>query len=145
MSTRIWRVALVFVTGLAVAATAATAGASAHGSGRRAVRTARSGPLSGTWVGAIGSGSNRQAMTITINAAESRGSWRMTARCYGTLTLDSISDGYHHFRRHAAAGADCAGGDVDCLKRFGAELYDAVTSRRGGAWDTSGTFRRGHA
>jgi hypothetical protein len=49
---------------------------------------------------------------------------------------------YHHFRRHVARGANCAGGDVDCLKRAGAALYDAVTSHLGGAWDTSGTLKR---
>jgi hypothetical protein len=81
-------------------------------------------------------------MKITINARETRGTWQIRAKCYGTLTLDSISGGYHHFRRHAAAGASCAGGDVDCLKRTGAELYDAVTSHLGGSWDTSGTFKR---
>jgi hypothetical protein len=129
----------------AVLAIAGTTSAVAHETARSAARASRRGPLSGTWVGAIGSGSSRRPMTITINATESRGSWRMSARCYGTLTLDSISGGYHHFRRHAARGASCAGGDVDCLKRFGSELYDAVTSHLGGSWDTSGTFRRGHA
>lgn len=123
----------------------ASARSGTHGSTRGSDRTLRGGPLSGAWSGAIGSGSNRQAMTITINAHETRGTWRISARCYGTLTLDSISGGYHHFRRHAASGAGCAGGDVDCLKREGAELYDAVTSHLGGSWDTGGTFKRSRA
>jgi hypothetical protein len=142
MSSTTWRLAVVLAAVLAIGGTTS---AFAHGAVRSTARTAHRGPLSGTWVGSIGSGSDRQAMTITVNASETRGSWRMSARCYGTLTLDNISDGYHHFRRHAAGGASCAGGDVDCLKRFGTELYDAVTSHLGGSWDTSGTFRRGHA
>jgi hypothetical protein len=81
-------------------------------------------------------------MTITINASESRGTWRLSASCYGVLTLDSISGGYHHYLRHVASGGSCTGGDIDCLKRAGAGLYDAVTAHQGGAWDTSGTLRR---
>lgn len=104
------------------------------------------GPLSGRWTGYISRqtsyGTRRQRITITINARETRGSWRLGARCYGPLTLDSISGGYHHYLRHVAGAASCAGGDIDCLKRAGAALYDAVTSHLGGAWDTSGTLRR---
>jgi hypothetical protein len=136
MSSPIRRIATLAVMLLA---TAGGAAASAH-SGTRSMM--HPGPLTGEWSGHIGSGSSRQPMTIAINARETRGTWRISARCYGTLTLDSISGGYHHFRRHAAAGAGCAGGDVDCLKRYGAELYDAITSHLGGSWDSSGTFRR---
>ncbi len=107
-----------------------------------AARVPHRGPLSGSWVGYIGSGSGRQRMAITINPRETGGTWSLGAQCHGALTLDSISGGYHHYRRHVAAGVSCAGGDVDCLKRAGAALYDAVTSRLGGAWDTSGTLRR---
>lgn len=116
--------------------------ASARSVAQSSARATKRAPLSGTWSGHIGSGSDRQAMKITINAQETRGTWQISAKCYGTLTLDSISGGFHHFRRRAASGARCAGGDVDCLKRAGAELYDAVTSRLGGSWDTSGTFKR---
>lgn len=130
------------VTLVIVLAIGGAASASARSVAQSPARAAKQGPLSGDWSGHIGSGSARQAMKITINARETRGTWQIRAKCYGTLTLDSISGGYHHFRRHAAAGASCAGGDVDCLKRTGAELYDAVTSHLGGSWDTSGTFKR---
>ena len=127
-----WRALLLLTALLGV-----TGGASA---------AAHAGPLSGTWSGYIsggtGYGTLRQHMTITINSAETRGTWRISASCQGVLTLDSISGGYHHYRRHVARGSSCAGGDIDCLKRAGAGLYDAVTSHRGGAWDTSGTLRR---
>lgn len=143
MSSRIRGAAAVLAMILCAGATAsASARSGIRGSIRGSARALHGGPLSGAWSGAIGSGSNRRPMTITVNAHETRGTWRISARCYGTLTLDSISGGYHHFRRHAASGASCAGGDVDCLKREGAELYDAVTSHLGGAWDTGGTFKR---
>lgn len=139
MSSRRWGIAVLLV---AVLAAGATSSASADLVVHSAARAAHGGPLSGAWHGYIGSGGSRRPMTITINAHETRGTWRISGKCYGTLTLDSISDGYHHFRRHAASGASCAGGDVDCLKRAGAALYDAVTSHLGGSWDTSGTFKR---
>jgi hypothetical protein len=125
--------ALLIIAALALAVTApALAGAKAN----------HRGPLSGNWTGFIGSGGSRQRIAITINARETGGSWKLGAGCYGPLTLDSISDGYHHYRRHVASGAICTGGDVDCLKRAGAGLYDAVTSHLGGSWDTSGTLKR---
>ena len=120
----------------------------AAGSGRSAALAAHSshgGPLSGDWSGQISRHSSygaKQAITITVNARETAGTWRLSAACHGSLTLDSISNGYHHFRRHAAAGATCAGGDVDCLKRAGANLYDAITSHLGGSWDASATLKR---
>jgi hypothetical protein len=125
--------AMVAILALAGAATAAA---------RTPARGGHHGPLSGHWVGYIGSGSAREPMDITINARETGGSWRISAGCHGALTLESISGGYHHYLRHTASGTTCAGGDVDCLKRAGADLYDAVTSHLGGAWDTSGTLRR---
>jgi len=79
---------------------------------------------------------------IVVNASETGGSWKLSATCQGPLTLDSISSGYHHYLRKLTPGATCAGGDVDCLKQAGANLYDAVTSHRGGAYDLSGTLRR---
>ena len=98
-------------------------------------------PLTGTWTGVI-AGHPAYRMVIVVNAHETGGSWRVSAACQGPLTLQSISNGYHHYLRRLAAGATCAGGDVDCLKRTGAKLYDAVTSHRGGAWDSSGTLHR---
>jgi hypothetical protein len=103
-------------------------------------------PLTGTWSGYIsgqpGSGVKRRHIRIVVNARETGGSWRISATCRGPLTLDSISNGYHHYLRGLARGATCAGGDVDCLKRAGADVYDAVTSHIGGAYDSSGTLRR---
>ena len=138
MSTRVWRLTALVIALICVAgATTALARAGA----RSAARTHHSDPLSGSWSGYIGSGSTRQRMQITINARETAGTWKIGASCHGALTLDSISDGFHHFLRHANAG-NCGGGDIDCLKRDGADLYDAVTARLGGAWDTSGTLKR---
>jgi hypothetical protein len=109
-------------------------------------RTAHNGPLTGTWsgyiVGSPGSGVRRHHIVIAINAKETGGSWKISAACHGPLTLDSISNGYHHFLRKLAHGSTCAGGDIDCLKRAGANVYDSVTSHRGGEYDASGTLRR---
>jgi len=104
-------------------------------------------PLTGTWSGVISgqsSNGNRGGgrIVIVVNAGETGGSWRLSATCHGPLTLQSISNGYHHYVRKLAPGATCAGGDVDCLKRAGANLYDAVTSHLGSAHDLSGTLRR---
>ncbi len=104
------------------------------------------GPLSGTWSGFVSRqtsyGQQRTHIVITINARQTAGSWSLGPACYGKLTLDSISGGYHHYLRHIARGLSCAGGDIDCLMRSGAGLYDAVTSHLGGGWDTSGTLKR---
>jgi hypothetical protein len=105
--------------------------------------TTSGGPLTGTWSGDIaGSGVKRQHIVIVVNPSQSGGSWRLSATCHGPLTLDSISNGYHHYLRRRAKGVTCATGDIDCLKRVGANVYDAVTSHRGGAYDVSGTLRR---
>ena len=103
-------------------------------------------PLAGTWSGVIsgqpGSGDRGRRIVIVVNARETGGSWRLSATCHGPLTLSSISNGYHHYLRKRAPGTTCAGGDVDCLKQAGANLYDAVTSHLGSAHDVSGTLRR---
>jgi hypothetical protein len=108
--------------------------------------TARGGPLTGTWKGYIAGKSGgevkRQLILISVNAKETGGSWKLGAKCYGPLTLDSISNGYHHYRRKRGRGVTCPVGDIDCLKRVGANVFDAVTSHRGGEYDTSGTLRR---
>jgi hypothetical protein len=108
--------------------------------------TTRRGPLTGTWSGHIsgqpGSHVKRRHIVIVVNAKETGGSWKLSATCHGPLTLDSISHGYHHYLRKLAKGATCAGGDIDCLKRVGANVYDAVTSHLGGAYNSSGTLHR---
>jgi hypothetical protein len=107
--------------------------------------TVSAGALSGTWGGVI-SGSPGlvmpQHILIVVNAQENGGSWKLSASCYGSLELDSISGGYHHYLRTPAVGATCAGGDVDCLKLVGLRLDDEVTSHVGGRWDSSGTLHR---
>ncbi len=111
-----------------------------------AVGRTHGGPLTGTWSGYItgqgNSGVKRHHIVIVVNANETGGSWELSATCHGRLRLDSISNGYHHFLRKPARGSTCAGGDVDCLKRVRAKVYDAVTSHFGGAYDSSGTLRR---
>jgi hypothetical protein len=111
-----------------------------------AVGRTHGGPLTGTWSGYItgqaNSGVKRHHIVIVVNANETGGSWELSAMCHGPLTLDSISNGYHHYLRKLARGSTCGGGDIDCLKRAGANLYDAVTSHLGGAYDSSGTLRR---
>ena len=108
--------------------------------------TAHGGSLSGTWTGVIagnpGSGVGRQHIRITVNATETAGSWTIGSACHGPLKLDSISNGYHHYLRRLARGSTCKAGDIDCLKRVGANAYDAVTSRKGGEYDMSGTLHR---
>ena len=100
------------------------------------------GPLTGTWRGYIAGSGTRQHMVIVVNANQSGGTWRLSAACHGPLTLESISNGYHHYLRRRGHGVTCATGDIDCLKRVGPNVYDAVTSHRGGAYDVSGTLHR---
>jgi len=99
------------------------------------------GPLTGAWSGVLsGSGAHSNRIVIVVNARETAGSWKISATCHGPLALQSISSGYHHYIRKLAPGATCAGGDVDCLKRVGASVYDTVTPRPG-ARAVSGTLR----
>lgn len=125
---------------LAIALSVAISAASAFG------KPSHNEPLTGTWSGYIagnpGSRIKRDHIRIVVNSRETGGSWRLSATCHGPLTLDSISNGYHHYLRKLARGATCAGGDVDCLKRVGADVYDAVTSHVGGEYDKSGTLHR---
>jgi hypothetical protein len=125
---------------LVVAATFLATAAAAFGS------TSRGGPLTGTWSGVIagqpGSGAKHQRILIVVNTEQNGGSWKLSDTCKGPLTLDSISGGYHHYLRKLARGSTCAGGDIDCLKRVGANVYDSVTSHEGGEYDQGGTLRR---
>jgi hypothetical protein len=120
--------------GAAVAAVAVSAvPASGHG-----------GPLTGKWSGYIsGTGFKRHHIVITVNASETRGTWRTSSTCYGPERLESISNGYHHFRRRLGRGAHCGlAGNIDCLERAGASVYDAVTMKSSGAWGVAGTLHR---
>jgi hypothetical protein len=111
-----------------------------------AAKPSDNGRLTGTWSGYIagqpGSGVKRHHIRIVVDARENGGRWMISPMCHGPLTLDSISNGYHHYLRKLARGATCSGGDIDCLKRVGANVYDAVTSHAGGEYDSSGTLRR---
>lgn len=125
---------LAFLAALVVAVVAAGAsGKATHG-----------GPLTGTWGGRIaGDGFKPHHIVITVNARETGGTWRISSSCYGAERLDSISNGYHHYLRKLGHGARCGlAGDIDCLKRAGADVYDAVTTHAGGAYNVQGTLRR---
>jgi hypothetical protein len=102
------------------------------------------GALAGSWVGVLkgpSSSLRNEHIVIFVNATQSAGTWKLSATCHGRLTLDSVSGGYHHYRRRLSPGASCAGGDIDCLMRVGANLYDTVTPHTGGV-AVSGTLRR---
>jgi hypothetical protein len=137
-------VAITFV--LASAALAAAGYAAPSVTAMNALAGNHSEPLTGTWTGALtgqpGSGVRGERIIIVVNAGETGGSWKLSATCHGPLTLDGISNGYHHYLRKLAREAACAVGDVDCLKEVGANLYDSVTSHLGNAHDLSGTLRR---
>ena len=120
-------------------------GSAAAAGTARAESATRAGLLTGTWTGVL-SGSargslRRERIVIVVNAHESGGSWRISATCRGSLTLDSVSGGYHHYRRRVVSGASCLGGDIDCLMRVGADVYDSVTPHPGGD-ALSGSLRR---
>jgi len=134
---------------VAVASLALTAPAkSAASSGVVAVahrvnaRPAKS--IVGTWSGYItpspGSHASRQRFFVVVDPGERAGRWRIGARCSGTLSLENISDGYHHFYRLAGANAGCAPLGVDCLKRAGAQVEDVFSS--GSGWGDSTIYLR---
>lgn len=101
-------------------------------------------PLAGKWSGYIsGYHFKRRHIVITVNAKETGGTWRMSSTCYGPEHLKDISYGYHHYLRKLGRGAHCnQAGNIDCLKRAGAKLYDTVTLTATGAWDVTGKLRR---
>ncbi len=109
-------------------------------------RTPHAGPLSGTWSGSLSGqtahGVKREHIAIVVNAKQTGGTWRLSNSCHGPLTLDSISNGYHHYLRRRGRGSTCTPGDIDCLMRVGANVYDTVTARAGSAYAPSGTLRR---
>ena len=140
------RLAAVVITYVLVSAAVATAGWAAPSvTTTTAGAGHRSGPLTGTWTGEIAGrlsgGVRGNRIVVVVNVSETGGSWKLGTTCRGPLTLDSISNGYHHYRRKLVPGATCRGGDVDCLKRIGSNLYDAITSHLGSAYDLSVTLR----
>ena len=123
----------VIVAVLAGVTTSASSAATAHG------------PLTGTWKGVLSGSVNgvtkQEPITITIDGAQTAGTWKVSASCRGKLTLDSISGGSHHYLRHVASGSTCHGGDIDCLWPYGTTVYDNITPRPGG-WSRNGTLHR---
>jgi hypothetical protein len=103
------------------------------------------GPLTGTWKGTLTGSYNgatrKEPLTITINGKQTAGTWKVSAGCHGTLTLDSISGGSHHYLRHLASGSTCHGGDIDCLWPYGKTICDNITPRANG-WSRNGTLHR---
>jgi hypothetical protein len=136
---------LVLATACLLLAATATAASAATLDGVSATAASHGGPLTGTWAGVLSGSAHgtaaRERIVIVVNAHENAGTWKISATCRGSLTLDSVSAGYHHFRRHTAPGASCLGGDIDCLMRSGGNLYDSVTPHRGGE-ALSGTLLR---
>jgi hypothetical protein len=122
-------IAAVVLAGLTAAASSAATPRATHG------------PLTGTWRGVLSNGTRHERITLTVNSRQNAGTWKVSASCHGRLTLDSISGGSHHFRRHLAAGSTCAGGDIDCLWPDGTTVYDNVTPRPNG-WARNGTLHR---
>lgn len=99
----------------------------------------------GTWSGyltpATGSHASRQRLTVVVDRGERAGTWRINARCAGTLRLDNISNGFHHYYRVAGPHPGCAPLGVDCLKRDGSRIVDWFASNSGTA-NSNGAFRR---
>ncbi len=109
------------------------------------IGAAQSTSIVGTWSGyltpASGSHASRQRLTVVVDRGERAGTWRISARCAGTLRLDDISNGFHHYYRVAGAHPNCAPLGVDCLKRVGARIVDWFVSNSGTA-NSDGAFRR---
>jgi hypothetical protein len=93
--------------------------------------------LSGSVNGTV----RHQRIRLVVNARQTAGTWTVSASCHGRLTLESISGGSRHYLRHVASGSSCAGGDIDCLWREGADVYDNITPRSDG-WSRDGTLHR---
>lgn len=119
----------------------ATTAAGSAGTARANGSVVLTGKWTGVLTGSVNGSVRRERITIVVNARETAGSWKVSSSCRGSLTLHNIFDGYHHYRRHVASGASCRGGDIDCLKRDGANVTDSVTPRSGG-WARNGTLHR---
>jgi hypothetical protein len=108
------------------------------------VNAPRATSIVGTWSGYLtpspGNHASRHRFIIVVDRGERAGTWRIGARCAGTLRLKNISWGYHHFYRQAGAIAGCAPLGIDCLKRAGAQMEDEFSSDS--AWGDTIYWRR---
>lgn len=95
--------------------------------------------LVGTWSGTLES--SGEQLTLTVAPHERNGTWKLSPTCYGTLALESISNGYHHYNRIASPGASCTAGGVDCLWREGSrQVLDLYVPAEGA--ESSGLLTR---
>ncbi len=95
--------------------------------------------LVGTWSGTLES--SGEQLTLTIARHERSGTWSLSPTCYGTLELESISGGYHHYNRIASPEAGCSGGGVDCVWREGkSQILDLYVPAEGA--ESSGLLAR---
>jgi len=96
--------------------------------------------IAGRWSGTVGG----HLLTVKVAPKEEKGTWSLSATCHGTLKLESISNGFHHFYRIAAPGTTCAAsetGGIDCLMREGSDVLDLYAAPEGGG---SGDLVRTH-
>jgi hypothetical protein len=95
--------------------------------------------LVGTWSGTLQS--SGEQLTLTVARREQKGTWKLSPTCYGTLSLESISNGYHHYNRIASPEASCTAGGVDCLWREGSrQVLDLYVPAEGA--ESSGLLAR---
>jgi hypothetical protein len=95
--------------------------------------------LVGTWSGTLES--SGEQLTLTVAPRERSGTWKLSPTCYGTLALESISGGYHHYNRIASPDASCTAGGVDCLWREGSsQVLDLYVPAEGA--ESSGLLTR---
>ncbi len=95
--------------------------------------------LVGTWSGTLES--SGEQLTLTISPREQSGTWSLSPTCYGTLALESISGGYHHYNRIASPAASCTSGGVDCVWREGSkQVLDLYVPAEGA--ESSGLLTR---
>lgn len=121
---------------IAIAAVVAAGGANAA----RSSSSASS--LVGKWKGHLGaSGKRTLSFQVSINSNQRSGTWRISSSCSGTLRLDDISDGYHHYYREYGKDRGCGPPGVDCLRRTGAGVVDWFSNPQG-IVSYDGTLRR---
>jgi hypothetical protein len=95
--------------------------------------------LVGTWSGTLES--SGEQLTLTVAPRERTGTWKLSPTCYGTLALESISGGYHHYNRIASPQAACTAGGVDCVWREGSsQVLDLYVPAEGA--ESSGLLTR---